>query len=283
MGQIAAEALIGRLSAWGVDTVFGIPGDGINGIMEGLRRNADKIRFVLVHHEEAAAFMATAYAKATGTAWRLSGDVRARAASICSTGSTTRSSTTLRCWPSPACRRPRVLGTGLPAGGPPGPPVRRCGRVQPADHQPGAAARPWSTSPSGPRTPDEGVAHLTMPNDIQVADAGENPWPSVAPAHVADTPARSTWQPAGTCPGRGTAAAAEVLNAGEKVAILVGIGARGCGSAVERLADTLGAPIDQDAVREDGRAGRLAVRDRRASGCSVLRRRPSWSTTSTRC
>src|SRR5436305_909552 len=66
VGQIASEALIERLADWGVDTVFGLPGDGINGIMEGLRRNQDKIRFVLVHHEEAAAFMATAHAKATG-------------------------------------------------------------------------------------------------------------------------------------------------------------------------------------------------------------------------
>src|SRR5690349_15751335 len=66
MAVITSEVLIGRLADWGVDTVFGIPGDGINGIMEGLRRNADRVTFVLVHHEEAAAFMATAYAKATG-------------------------------------------------------------------------------------------------------------------------------------------------------------------------------------------------------------------------
>ena len=66
MAEIASQVLIARLAEWGVDTVFGLPGDGINGIMEGLRRNADKVRFVLVHHEEAAAFMASAYAKATG-------------------------------------------------------------------------------------------------------------------------------------------------------------------------------------------------------------------------
>ena len=66
MAQIASELLIGRLADWGVDTVFGLPGDGINGIMEGLRRHSDRVRFFLVHHEEAAAFMATAYAKATG-------------------------------------------------------------------------------------------------------------------------------------------------------------------------------------------------------------------------
>src|SRR5438046_5466996 len=66
MARIASELLIERLADWGVDTVFGLPGDGINGIMEGLRRHQDRVRFVLVHHEEAAAFMATAYAKATG-------------------------------------------------------------------------------------------------------------------------------------------------------------------------------------------------------------------------
>ena len=66
MAQIASELLIERLADWGVDTIFGLPGDGINGIMEGLRRHPDRVQFFLVHHEEAAAFMATAYAKATG-------------------------------------------------------------------------------------------------------------------------------------------------------------------------------------------------------------------------
>ena len=66
MAQIASELLIERLADWGVDTIFGLPGDGINGIMEGLRRHTDRVKFFLVHHEEAAAFMATAYAKATG-------------------------------------------------------------------------------------------------------------------------------------------------------------------------------------------------------------------------
>src|ERR671923_487243 len=64
--KIASELLVERLADWGVDTVFGLPGDGINGIMEALRRHQDRVRFVLVHHEEAAAFMATGYAKVTG-------------------------------------------------------------------------------------------------------------------------------------------------------------------------------------------------------------------------
>jgi len=66
MKEIASELLVTRLIDWGVDTVFGLPGDGINGLMEGFRRHAERIRFVVVHHEEAAAFMACGYAKATG-------------------------------------------------------------------------------------------------------------------------------------------------------------------------------------------------------------------------
>ncbi len=66
MTDIASEGLIERLATWGGGTVSGLPGDGINGIMEGLRRHADRVTFVLVHHEEAAAFMATAHARATG-------------------------------------------------------------------------------------------------------------------------------------------------------------------------------------------------------------------------
>src|SRR5579883_2238168 len=61
-----ADLLIERLIDWGVDTVFGIPGDGINGIMEALRKKQDKIRFVHVRHEEAAAFAACGYAKFSG-------------------------------------------------------------------------------------------------------------------------------------------------------------------------------------------------------------------------
>src|SRR5437660_885021 len=66
MAKTAADILVESLLAWGVDIVFGLPGDGINGIMEALRVREDKIRFVQVRHEESAAFMACAYAKLTG-------------------------------------------------------------------------------------------------------------------------------------------------------------------------------------------------------------------------
>ena len=66
MKTTAADILIDTIYDWGVEVVFGLPGDGINGIMEALRKRADKIRFIQVRHEEAAAFMACAYAKYTG-------------------------------------------------------------------------------------------------------------------------------------------------------------------------------------------------------------------------
>src|SRR5690349_15346235 len=66
MTTTAADVLVDTIHDWGVEVVFGLPGDGINGIMEALRTRQDKIRFVQVRHEEAAAFMACAYAKFTG-------------------------------------------------------------------------------------------------------------------------------------------------------------------------------------------------------------------------
>ncbi len=66
MTKTAADVMVEALVDWGVDTIFGLPGDGINGIMEALRKAEDKIRFVQVRHEEAAAFAACGYAKFTG-------------------------------------------------------------------------------------------------------------------------------------------------------------------------------------------------------------------------
>src|SRR5690606_39222571 len=62
----AADVLVETLLDWGVDTLFGLPGDGINGIIEALRTRQERIRFIQVRHEQAAAFMACAYAKWTG-------------------------------------------------------------------------------------------------------------------------------------------------------------------------------------------------------------------------
>src|SRR5215216_5170771 len=66
MAKTTSGILVERLIDWGVSVVFGLPGDGINGFMEALRERQDRIRFVQVRHEEAAAFMACGYAKFTG-------------------------------------------------------------------------------------------------------------------------------------------------------------------------------------------------------------------------
>src|SRR3954469_860022 len=66
MAKTAADVLVEVLLEWGVEVIFGLPGDGINGIMEALRKQQEKIRFVQVRHEESAAFMACGYAKYTG-------------------------------------------------------------------------------------------------------------------------------------------------------------------------------------------------------------------------
>ncbi|HKD37418.1 MAG TPA: thiamine pyrophosphate-binding protein, partial [Pirellulales bacterium] len=66
MAKTGGDILIETLINWGVNVIFGLPGDGINGIIEALRTRQDKIRFIQVRHEESAAFMACAYAKYTG-------------------------------------------------------------------------------------------------------------------------------------------------------------------------------------------------------------------------
>jgi pyruvate dehydrogenase (quinone) len=66
MAKTVADLLAERLIDWGVDTIFGFPGDGINGIFEALRTRQDDLKFIQVRHEEAAAFAACSYAKYTG-------------------------------------------------------------------------------------------------------------------------------------------------------------------------------------------------------------------------
>ncbi len=62
----ASDVLVESLLDWGVDVVFGLPGDGINGFIEALRTRSDRIRYIHVRHEETAAMAATGYAKFTG-------------------------------------------------------------------------------------------------------------------------------------------------------------------------------------------------------------------------
>lgn len=240
MAAIASEVLVQRLAEWGVDTVYGIPGDGINGIMEGLRRHADEIEFVLVHHEEAAAFMATAHAKATGRLGvclatsgpggihLLNGLYDAKldhAPVLAITG----------------MQETSVLGTGyqqevmldklyedvteynLVVDNP----AQLPGVVDIAIRT--ALAR-------------RGVAHLTIPNDVQVADADADPYQHVAPARPPASVPRA-FVSAAVPREEDLRAAAAVLNEAERPAILAGAGALGAREAVLAVAERLGAPV----------------------------------------
>jgi pyruvate dehydrogenase (quinone)/pyruvate oxidase len=240
VAEITSDVLIKRLAEWGVDTVFGLPGDGINGIMEGLRRHSDKVKFVLVHHEEAAAFMATAYTKATGkigVCLATSGPGGIHLAN----GLYDAKLDHVPVLAITGMQETAVLGTGYQQ-------EVNLDRMyedvaefnqivmNPAQ-LPGLVDIAVRTAYAR-----RGVAHLTVPNDVQVAPAHTDPYQSVAPVRPPAT------LPVYLAPAvRPTDAdlqrAAEVLNAGNKVGILAGIGARGAGPLVEQVADVLGAPV----------------------------------------
>jgi pyruvate dehydrogenase (quinone) len=239
--KIASELLIERLADWGVDTVFGLPGDGINGIMEGLRRHQDKVRFVLVQHEEAAAFMATGYAKVTGrlgvclatsgpgAIHLLNGLYDARLDHVPVLAITGMQATSL-------------LGTGFQQE------VHLEHLFQDvADYNafvhvpvqiPALVDNAVRTALAH-RT----VSHLTLPVDLQEADADLQPYegglgtgrtPATEAVYLAPQvmPAAEDLQ-----------RAADVLNEAEKVVMLVGVGALGATREVIAVAEVLASPI----------------------------------------
>ncbi|MBP2471646.1 pyruvate dehydrogenase (quinone)/pyruvate oxidase [Crossiella equi] len=240
MGEICAERLIGRLADWGVDTVFGLPGDGINGIMEGLRRHRDRVRFVLVQHEEAAAFMATAHAKATG---RLG---------VCLATSGPGGIHLLNgLYDAKLDHAPVLAITGAQETG-----LLGSGYQQEVDltalyadvaeynllignpqQLPGAVDGAIRTALAR-----RGVAHLCLPNDVQLAPADADPYehgaPGVphhgAPVYPAGVPAPTEEQ---------LERAARLLNDAKRPAILAGAGALGASRELARFAEAWGAPV----------------------------------------
>ncbi|MBV9249053.1 MAG: thiamine pyrophosphate-requiring protein, partial [Acetobacteraceae bacterium] len=66
MSQTVGDFFWQRMHEWGVHTIFGYPGDGVNGLLGALNRANGQFRFIQARHEEMAAFMASAYAKFTG-------------------------------------------------------------------------------------------------------------------------------------------------------------------------------------------------------------------------
>ncbi|MDB5319731.1 MAG: thiamine pyrophosphate-requiring protein [Phycisphaerales bacterium] len=66
MAHTVGDFVAQRIAAWGIQRIYAYPGDGINGVIAGIRRNGDRPRFIQVRHEEMSAFMACAHAKYTG-------------------------------------------------------------------------------------------------------------------------------------------------------------------------------------------------------------------------
>jgi pyruvate dehydrogenase (quinone) len=201
----ASDVLIDSLLDWGVDTIFGLPGDGINGIMEALRTRKDKIRFVQVRHEEAAAFMACAYAKYTGKL------------GVC-------------------------LGTSGPGG------IHLLNGLYDAklDSQPvlaltgmhyhdliGTLAQQVDLA-CRTAISYRSVAHITFPTDLQEQELSRKQASKRnLPHHTSDVCAQSARLPSVEDLRR----AAEILNAGERVAILAGQGALRAGEQLVAVAE----------------------------------------------
>jgi pyruvate dehydrogenase (quinone)/pyruvate oxidase len=237
MSMTTSDLLIERLIDWGVNVIFGLPGDGINGIMEALRTHQDKIRFIQVRHEEAAAFMACAYAKYTGklgVCLATSGpggihllnglyDAKLDGAPVLAiTGlqfhdlihTHTQQDVELdKLFIDVCVYNVRVMG---PA------------------HIENVTDLACRTALSY-----HGVTHMTIPVDTQnMKIEGERSKRNV-PNHSSDIMAHSARLPS----DMDIEQAAKVLNEGHKIAILAGRGALGSGDPLEKIAELLGAPI----------------------------------------
>lgn len=233
----ASDVLVDTMMAWGVDTVFGLPGDGINGIMEALRQRRDRIRFIMVRHEEAAAFMACAYAKYTGR---------------------------LGCCLATSGPGGIHLLNGLYDAKGDGAPVLAITGQTYSDllgshyqqevnmtllYQDVAVYDQEVINPNQVEMlvseacrhalNDRGVAHLTFPVDYQEAEPNGK-----LSMHKRRGFTSSRWTPPIVVPrDEELRRAALILNRAERPAMLVGQGALGATDAVLAVADTLGAPV----------------------------------------
>ena len=236
MATTAADILVDTLEDWGVQVVFGLPGDGINGIMEALRQRQDRIRFIQVRHEESAAFMACAYAKYTGrlgVCLATSGpgglhllnglyDAKLDGQPVLAiTGhhyhdlidTYAQQDVDLdRVFMDVSVYNTRVMGRS---------------HVESVTHLAcrSALAR-------------RGVAHINFPVDLQEQESKEHSKRAI-PGHTSEVYARRSGLPA----QEDLVKAAAILNAGRKVVILAGRGALHATDELERLAETLAAPI----------------------------------------
>lgn len=234
----AADVLIETLIEWGVTVIFGMPGDGINGIMEALRKRQEEIRFIQVRHEEAAAFAAVGYAKFTG---RLG---------VCLATSGPGGIHLLNgIYDAKLDHVPVLAITGLQFHD-----LLATQTQQDVElDKLFADACAYSSRIMGPAHVENVVelacrtalaynkpTHVTIPIDIQQmplkkADRSKR---NVA-AHASNLMARGGHLP----DERELARAAEILNGGSKVFILAGRGALGARDELLELADRLGAPV----------------------------------------
>jgi pyruvate dehydrogenase (quinone)/pyruvate oxidase len=208
--------------------------------MEALRRHQDRIRFFLVHHEEAAAFMACAHAKLTGRLGvclatsgpggihLLNGLYDAKLDHMPVLAIT-------------GMQETQLLGTGYQQE------VdlsKLYMDVAEYDHTVMVPAHVGTLVDNAIRhaLAHHTVSHITFPNDLQVAEAGANPWEEVAPARSPAT-APVYLAPPGVPRVSELERAAEVLNRGERVVMLVGAGARHARAEVIAVAEVLGSPI----------------------------------------
>jgi pyruvate dehydrogenase (quinone) len=238
MATNASDVLIDRLLDWGVDTIFGFPGDGINGIMEALRVRKDKVRFIQVRHEEAAAFMACAYAKYTG---RLG---------VCLATSGPGGIHLLNgLYDAKLDGQPVLALTGLHYHDLIGTFAQQDveldklfqdvaifnQRAMGASHVENLVDLACRTAMAY-----RGVAHITIPTDLQEQElTRKQASKRNLPHHTSDVCGRALRLPAMEDLRR----AAEILNTGKKVAILAGQGALRAGEQLEAVAERLGAPI----------------------------------------
>jgi pyruvate dehydrogenase (quinone)/pyruvate oxidase len=237
MAETTADLLVERLIDWGVDIVFGIVGDGINGIMESLRTRQDRVRFIHVRHEESAAFMACAYAKYTG---RLG---------VCVATSGPGGIHLLNgLYDAKLDKQPVLAITGMPAHDLIGTHTQQDVAL---DRLFGDVAA-YSERVMGPAHVESlvdlacryaigyrTVAHLTVPADIQDQTAQKERTKRNVSHHTSDVPARG----AQTAPDADLQRAAAILNAGKRTVILAGAGALGATDELEATADRLAAPI----------------------------------------
>ncbi len=236
MARTASDILVDKLYDWGIRVIFGLPGDGINGVVEALRKRQQDIRFIQVRHEESAAFMACGYAKATGQI------------GCCLATSGPGGIHLLNgLYDAKLDGQPVLAITGMQYSDLIHTHTQQdveldklfmdvCvynARVMNAAHIENVAELACRTAVSY-----RGVAHITIPVDVQDASVDERSKRNVE-NHVSDVPARSARLPEEADLRR----AAELLNAGKKISILAGRGALDATDELVQVAETLGAPI----------------------------------------